>query len=60
MRVVVITGAGDKSFIADPDIDTDEIKALDADYAQIGHGLTHVANESTRQCTVPVIECVEG
>lgn len=58
IRVVVITGAGDKSFIAGADIN--EMKDLDADHAQIEHGLTHVANESIRQCPVPVIARVNG
>lgn len=58
IRVVVITGAGDKSFIAGADIH--EMKDLDAEHAQIEHGLTHVANESIRQCPVPVIARVNG
>jgi len=58
MRCVVITGAGDKSFIAGADIN--EMKDLDADHARIEHGLTHVANESIRQCPVPVIARVNG
>lgn len=58
IRVVVITGAGDKSFIAGADIH--EMKDLDAEHAAIEHGLTHVANESIRQCPVPVIARVNG
>jgi len=58
IRAVVITGAGDKSFIAGADIH--EMKDLDAEHAQIEHGLTHVANESIRQCPVPVIARVNG
>ena len=58
VRVAVITGAGDKSFIAGADIH--EMKDLDAEHAAIEHGLTHVANESIRQCPVPVIARVNG
>lgn len=58
LRCVVITGAGEKSFIAGADIN--EMKDLDADHAQVEHGLTHVANESIRQCPVPVIARVNG
>ncbi len=58
IRAVVITGAGEKSFIAGADIA--EMKDLDADRAQIEHGLTHVANEAIRQCPVPVIARVNG
>jgi len=58
VRCVVVTGAGEKSFIAGADIA--EMKDLDADHAQIEHGMTHVANESIRQCPVPVIARVNG
>ena len=42
----MITGAGDKSFIAGADIA--EMKDLDADRREVEHTLTHVANESIR------------
>ena len=42
LRVAVITGAGEKSFIAGADIA--EMKDLDADQALIEHSLTHVAS----------------
>lgn len=58
VRAVVITGAGDKSFIAGADIH--EMKDLDAEHAAVEHTLTHVANESIRQCPVPVIARVNG
>jgi len=41
IRVAVITGAGDKSFIAGADIA--EMKDLDAAQAEVEHTLTHVA-----------------
>ncbi len=44
IRVAVITGAGDKSFIAGADIA--EMKDLNAEQAEVEHTLTHVANES--------------
>jgi enoyl-CoA hydratase/carnithine racemase len=58
IRVAVVTGAGDKSFIAGADIA--EMKDLDADHAMIEHTMTHVANEAIRQCPVPVIARVNG
>ncbi len=58
IRVAVITGAGEKSFIAGADIA--EMKDLDADHAAVEHGLTHVANESIRMFPVPVIARVNG
>jgi enoyl-CoA hydratase/carnithine racemase len=58
IRVAVITGAGEKSFIAGADIA--EMKDLDADHAAIEHGLTHTANEAIRQCPIPVIARVNG
>ena len=58
LRVAVITGGGDKSFIAGADIA--EMKDLDAEQALVEHTLTHVANESIRMLPVPVIARVNG
>src|SRR5690606_3468848 len=58
VRVAVITGAGDKSFIAGADIA--EMKDLDAAQAEVEHTLTHVANESIRAFPVPVIARING
>ena len=58
LRAIVITGAGDKSFIAGADIA--EMKDLDAAGAEVEHTLTHVANESIRLCPVPVIARING
>jgi enoyl-CoA hydratase len=58
VRVVVITGAGDKSFIAGADIA--EMKDLDAKQAEVEHTLTHVANESIQMFPVPVIARING
>jgi enoyl-CoA hydratase len=58
IRVAVITGAGDKSFIAGADIA--EMKDLDAEQAEIEHTLTHVANESIQMFPVPVIARING
>lgn len=58
VRVAVITGAGDKSFIAGADIA--EMKDLDAKEAEAEHTLTHVANESIRRFPVPVIARING
>lgn len=58
LRVAVITGAGDKSFIAGADIA--EMKDLDATQAEVEHTLTHVANESIQRLPVPVIARING
>jgi len=58
LRAVVITGAGDKSFIAGADIA--EMKDLDAAHAEAEHTLTNIANESIRACPVPVVARVNG
>jgi enoyl-CoA hydratase len=58
LRAAVITGAGDKSFIAGADIA--EMKDLDAAQAEVEHTLTHVANESIRLFPVPVIARING
>ncbi len=58
LRAAVITGAGDKSFIAGADIH--EMKDLTPEEAEVEHTLTHVANESIRRFPVPVIARVNG
>ncbi len=58
MRVAVITGAGDKSFIAGADIH--EMKDLTPEEAEVEHTLTHVANQSIRNFPVPVIARING
>lgn len=58
LRAVVITGAGDKSFIAGADIH--EMKDLDAAGAEIEHTLTHTANAAIRALPVPVIARING
>ncbi len=58
LRAVVITGAGEKSFIAGADIH--EMMDLDAAGADKEHRLTHLANQSIRDCPVPVIARING
>jgi enoyl-CoA hydratase/carnithine racemase len=58
LRVAVITGAGDQSFIAGADIA--EMKDLNAEQAEVEHTLTHVANESIQMFPVPVIARING
>jgi len=58
IRVAVITGAGEKSFIAGADIA--EMKDLNAEQAEVEHTLTHVANESIQMFPVPVIARING
>ena len=58
IRVLVITGAGEKSFIAGADIY--EMKDLDAKGAEKEHRLTHFANQAIRDCPVPVIARING
>jgi enoyl-CoA hydratase len=58
LRVVVLTGAGDKSFIAGADIA--EMKDLTRDQAEEEHSLTHYACDAIRQCAVPVIARING
>ena len=58
LRAAVITGAGEKSFIAGADIA--EMKDLTAEQAEVEHTLTHVANESIRMLPVPVIARING
>ena len=57
-QVVVITGAGERSFIAGADIH--EMKDLDAAGAEHEHRLTHIANQAIRDCPVPVIARING
>ncbi|MBS1218233.1 MAG: enoyl-CoA hydratase [Proteobacteria bacterium] len=58
LRAAVITGAGEKSFIAGADIH--EMKDLDAAGAAIEHTLTHEANAAIRALPVPVIARING
>jgi enoyl-CoA hydratase len=58
LRAVVLTGAGDKSFIAGADIA--EMKDLTRDEAEEEHTLTHHACDAIRQCAVPVIARING
>ncbi len=58
LRAVVITGAGEQSFIAGADIN--EMKDLDAAGAEHEHRLTHIANQAIRNCPVPVVARVNG
>jgi enoyl-CoA hydratase/carnithine racemase len=58
LRAVVLTGAGDKSFIAGADIA--EMKDLTRDQAEEEHSLTHYACDAIRQCSVPVIARING
>ncbi len=58
LRLAVITGAGEKSFVAGADIA--EMKDLNAEQALVEHTLTHVANESIRMLPVPVIARING
>ena len=58
IRAAVITGAGDKSFIAGADIS--EMRDLTPEQAETEHTLTHVANQAIRTFPVPVIARVNG
>ncbi len=58
LRAVVLTGAGDKSFIAGADLA--EMKDLDAAHAEEEHTLTHLACDAIRRCPVPVIARING
>lgn len=58
LRAVVLTGAGDKSFIAGADLA--EMKDLTVEEAREEHTLTHYACDSIRRCPVPVIARVNG
>ena len=58
LRAVVLTGAGEKSFIAGADLA--EMKDLTVDEAREEHTLTHYACDSIRRCPVPVIARING
>ena len=58
LRAVVLTGAGDKAFIAGADIA--EMKDLTPEGAQEEHTLTHLACDAIRQCPVPVVARING
>lgn len=58
LRAVVLTGAGDKSFIAGADLA--EMKDLTVEEAREEHTLTHYACDSIRRCPVPVIARING
>ena len=58
LRAVVLTGAGDKSFIAGADLA--EMKDLTIEEAEEEHTLTHLACDSIRRCPVPVIARING
>lgn len=58
LRVVVLTGAGDKSFIAGADVA--EMRDLTLAEAEAEHTLTHDACAAIRECPVPVIARVNG
>jgi enoyl-CoA hydratase len=58
LRAVVLTGAGEKSFIAGADLA--EMKDLTLDEAREEHTLTHYACDSIRRCPVPVIARING
>jgi enoyl-CoA hydratase len=58
LRVAVLTGAGDRSFIAGADIA--EMKDLTAQGAKEAHTWTHRACEAIRSLPVPVIARING
>jgi enoyl-CoA hydratase len=58
LRAVVLTGAGDKAFIAGADLA--EMKDLDVEHAREEHTLTHLACDAIRRCPVPVIARING
>jgi enoyl-CoA hydratase/carnithine racemase len=58
LRVAILTGAGEKSFIAGADLT--EMKDLDAAGAEQEHTWTHRACESIRNLPVPVIARING
>jgi enoyl-CoA hydratase len=58
LRAVVLTGAGDTSFIAGADLA--EMKDLTLEEAEEEHTLTHHACDAIRRCPVPVIARING
>jgi enoyl-CoA hydratase/carnithine racemase len=58
LRAVVLTGAGEKSFIAGADLA--EMKNLTIEQAEEEHTLTHLACDAIRRCPVPVIARING
>lgn len=58
LRVAILTGAGEKSFIAGADLA--EMKDLDAAGAQEEHTWTHRACDAIRSLPVPVIARING
>ena len=58
LRAVVLTGAGDRAFIAGADLA--EMKDLDVEQAREEHTLTHLACDAIRRCPVPVIARING
>jgi enoyl-CoA hydratase len=58
LRAVVLTGAGEKSFIAGADLA--EMKDLTMEEAEEEHTLTHYACDSIRRCPVPVVARING
>lgn len=58
LRVAVLTGAGEKSFIAGADLE--EMMGLDAKGAEEEHAWTHRACDAIRRFPVPVIARING
>lgn len=58
LRVAVITGAGDKSFLAGADLA--HAKDLTVEQAELEHITTHMCNDSIRRFPVPVIARING
>ena len=58
LRVIVLTGAGDRSFISGADVA--EMSTFEHGHAAEGPGLTHRVCEAIRRAPVPVIARVNG
>jgi enoyl-CoA hydratase len=58
LRAVVITGAGDRSFVAGTDLS--EMARFDRAAAEASATLTHRACDAVRTCPVPVIARING